>query len=87
MLGRSAHLKVLIEETTGLGSWVQAVVVVWGDFPAAVVESDNLVYLHGDELDSWLASQPPKLSPRDQRLIELALEAEVVAPPAPPIGV
>jgi len=86
VLSRAATLKMRIEEETRLRTWVQAVVVIWGEFAAGIVETDNVVYLHGDRLASWLESQPAKLSKRDQRLIELALEAERVAPPAVPIA-
>jgi hypothetical protein len=43
--------------------WVQAVVVLWCDFPAGYVESDSVVYLHGDRLHDWLNNQPPRLAP------------------------
>jgi len=62
------------------------IVVIWGEFPAGVVETEKVVYLHGDRLADWLHLQPAKLSTRDQRFIELALEAERVAPPAVPVA-
>ena len=34
--------------------WVQAVVVVWGDFPQRLIEDRRLVFVHGDDLASWL---------------------------------
>jgi hypothetical protein len=37
--------------------WVQAVVVIWGDFPQRHLEDGKLVFLHGDELASWLREQ------------------------------
>lgn len=86
MLTRAAGLKRRIEEETRLRTWVQAVVVIWGDFPAGIVEIEQIVYVHGSRLAAWLEVQPERLSIRDQRLIELALEAEMVAPPAAPIA-
>lgn len=41
--------------------WVQGVVVLWCDFPAGWVESESVVYLHGDRLHDWLHSQPARL--------------------------
>lgn len=34
--------------------WVQAVVVIWGDFPQRCVEDGKLVFVHGDDLAGWL---------------------------------
>jgi hypothetical protein len=63
--------------------WVTAVVVIWGDFALRRCEGDRVVYLHGAELASWLVEQPPKLSDRDRRLIQLAFSAQVVGKSAP----
>lgn len=86
MRGASARLKERIESATQLRPWVQAVVVVWGSFPQGRAEGDRVVYVAGERLADWLIEQDERLAPRDQRLIELALEAELVAPPAPPVG-
>jgi hypothetical protein len=37
--------------------WVQAAVVIWGDFPQRLLEDGKLVYVHGDELSGWLRNQ------------------------------
>jgi hypothetical protein len=42
--------------------WVQAVVVVWGDFPQRRHDENRVIYLHGDELVEWLVAQPRTLS-------------------------
>lgn len=44
--------------------WVQAVVVLWCDFPAGYVESDSVVYLHGGRVYDWLNNQAPGLTPQ-----------------------
>jgi hypothetical protein len=36
---------------------VQPVVVIWGEFEQRRRESDGVVYVHGDELTSWLRSR------------------------------
>jgi hypothetical protein len=41
-------------ERAGRGGWVQAAVVIWGDFPQGLVEDGKLVFLHGDRLVEWL---------------------------------
>lgn len=82
MRGAAANLKEHIESATQLRPWVQAVVVIWGDFPIGQGEGDRVVYVAGDRLASWLRCRDETLSPRNQRLVQLALEAELVAPPA-----
>jgi hypothetical protein len=85
-LRMSAHqLSHKIKFATGLSKWVQPVVVVWGDFDGAV-EGDGVWLIHGDALSAWLGSQDHWLSLRDQRLIELAIEAGFVARPAAAIA-
>jgi len=49
-----------VARTTGERTWVQPVVVVWGDFEAGIVDSDGVVYVHGDRLVDWLRSIPPR---------------------------
>jgi len=49
-----------VARTTGERVWVQPVVVVWGDFEAGLVDSDGVVYVHGDRLVEWLRSIPPR---------------------------
>lgn len=78
----AATLKERLEEqTTTLRLWVQAVVVIWGTFEQQPTEQDKVVYLHGDALTTWLSGRHDRLSPRDRSLIELAMRAELVAPP------
>ena len=38
--------------------WVQAVVVVWSDFPAGCVADGRCVYIHGSRLAEWLSRRP-----------------------------
>jgi len=46
VLGRARH-----QYRESRRGWVQAVVVIWGEFPQ---RCGKLVFLHGDELASWL---------------------------------
>lgn len=86
MCAAAARLKDRIESETQVRPWVQAVVVIWGNFPQRQTEEGRVVYVAGDDLRCWLMTQKGRLSPRDQRLIELALDAGLVAPPAEPIA-
>jgi len=51
-----AHLK----RAHSRASWVQAVVVIWGDFPQDHVHVGHVVYVAGDRLRRWLLDQPPR---------------------------
>lgn len=81
----AVNLKSRIEAETGLRRWVQAVVVVWGDFGQGASEVDNVVYLAGDELESWLRSRPARLSPRDLSLLQHGMDSELIVPRAAPL--
>ncbi len=48
---------------TGSHLWVQAVVVIWSDFPAGCVVDGRCVYIHGSRLAGWLARRPHQLDP------------------------
>lgn len=50
------HLKL----THGEASWVQAVVVIWGDFPQQALRVRNVDYVAGSHLRTWLLAHPPK---------------------------
>jgi hypothetical protein len=47
----------------GGAPWVQAVVVVWGDFPQGRHEEENVVYIRGEELRSWVEGLNERLNP------------------------
>jgi hypothetical protein len=85
MRGASAHLKEQLSATTRLTCWVQAVVVIWGHFPEGEAVRDNVAYVSGERLEEWLLRQPGRLSPRDQQLIKLGLDADIVVGPAAPL--
>jgi hypothetical protein len=55
----------------GLG-WINAVVVVWADFPDRVIEHDKVTYVHGEELAAWLEGRPQRtaLTERQRAAIE-----------------
>lgn len=60
MRRRAAEVKEWIEVDTGQRLWVQAVVVIWGDFPAGLVEHDRVIHIAGDRLSDWLLSRPAR---------------------------
>jgi hypothetical protein len=53
--------------------WVQAVVVVWGEFQQRCIEDNRVVYIHGSELLDWLRRQPGRLSADDCRQVHEAV--------------
>jgi hypothetical protein len=46
--------------------WVQAVAVVWGEFPRQPHEGDRVAYVNGYDLADWLLRQPERM-PRERR--------------------
>jgi hypothetical protein len=47
-----------VEQLTGRRLWVQAVVVIWSEFPAGCVTDGRCVFIHGSRLAAWLARRP-----------------------------
>ena len=47
-----------VAQVTGRRLWVQAVVVIWSEFPAGCVVDGRCVYIHGSRLAAWLARRP-----------------------------
>lgn len=62
VLGAAAGLKGDIERRTGHRTWVQAVVVFWGEFPEGLVETGNCIFIHGTRLLAWMQSRPNRFS-------------------------
>jgi hypothetical protein len=61
---RSSALRIHdeLDRLLGRGTWVQAAVVVWGEFPQGRHEEGNVVYVRGEELLTWLRELPPRLT-------------------------
>ena len=74
-LSYSVGLNKAITSRCGDKPWVQAVVVLWSDFPQQELNAGNVMYLHGSRLKDWLISQPPKLGTGAQAMIAGALAA------------
>lgn len=57
----------------GHAPWVQAVVVIWGDFPQARHTEEEVVYLEGEQLIPWLTELPQKLNAPQRAALITAL--------------
>jgi hypothetical protein len=57
-LAAAANLKEDIQLQTGHRVWVQAVVVLWNDFPEELVDDGRCVFVHGSRLRAWLEDRP-----------------------------
>ena len=56
--------------------WVAPVMVIWADFPQRVVDENQCVYVHGDELVSWLRGREQRIAPsRMQTIVEAVTAA------------
>lgn len=75
MRGASASRKEALEASTGIRTWVQAVVVVWAPFPQRHAQSDGIAYVAGQALASWLLNQPRKLEDATISKLAAALHA------------
>jgi hypothetical protein len=54
--GQAKELSGRIRDETGRPAWVTAAVVIWGHFPEGLVQLDNVTYIGGERLASWLES-------------------------------
>jgi hypothetical protein len=73
--GGAKRIKLALEERLGSPApWVQAVVVVWGDFPQGHYEERDVVYVRGDELRKWLTTAPQKLNAPQRAALVTALQ-------------
>jgi hypothetical protein len=61
----AAALRHDVERLTGQRLWVQAVVVIWSEFPAGCVTDGRCVFIHGARLAGWLARRPHQLDPAE----------------------
>ena len=52
-----------VARVSGRRLWVQAVVVIWSDFPAGCVTDGRCVFIHGSRLAGWLSRRPHQLEP------------------------
>lgn len=64
-LSAAARLKEDIERRTGRRTWVQAVVVLWSDFPQGLVDDGRCVFVHGSRLRAWMQNRPDRLGDVD----------------------
>jgi hypothetical protein len=81
-LAAAANLRREIEDSTGTPGWVQAVVVVWSEFPAGCLQDGRCVFISGPRLIDWLRRRPDQLSP--ERAGELHAALQRLAPGSPP---
>jgi hypothetical protein len=74
------RVKLELEQRLGFRApWVQPVVVVWGDFPQHLHEEDGVVYVHGNNLPSWLSNLPQKANgPQRAAYVEALKEVRAV---------
>lgn len=59
----ASALRSDVERLSGRRLWVQAVVVLWSEFPAGCVADGRCVYIHGSRLTDWLTRRPHQLDP------------------------
>jgi hypothetical protein len=71
----ASALRSDVARVTGRRLWVQAVVVIWSDFPAGCVADGRCVFIHGSRLADWLARRPHQLDPLEADDVAVAVSA------------
>jgi len=56
----SAALKERIQDGTGVRTWVEPVVVLWGQFDQGPTQVNNVTFIRGSELVDWLCGTHPQ---------------------------
>ena len=73
--GGAVRVKLAVEQRIGSRApWVQAVVVVWGDFPQGYHEEQDVIYLRADRLVPWLCALPEKVNAPQRAALVTALQ-------------
>ncbi|MGH2856970.1 MAG: nuclease-related domain-containing protein [Solirubrobacteraceae bacterium] len=78
-LSDAGALRDEVLQVAGQRLWVQAVVVLWSEFPAGVVADGRCAYVHGSRLADWLARRPHQLADADSEAViaAIALTAQI----------
>ena len=66
-----------VARVTGRRLWVQAVVVIWSEFPAGCIADGRCVFIHGSRLAGWLGRRPHQLDPFEADDVAVAVAALV----------
>ena len=66
-----------VARVTGRRLWVQAVVVIWSEFPAGCIADGRCVFIHGSRLADWLGRRPHQLDPFEADDVAVAVAALV----------
>ncbi len=53
---QAADVSNRLRQETGRGAWVTAAIVIWGHFPAGLIEHDHVTYIAGGRLAACLTS-------------------------------
>jgi nuclease-like protein len=73
--GSAVELKEQIGRAGIPSPYVQAVVVIWGNFPQRLHIEEQVTYIAGDELLAWLCRRPVRFSRRQVTRLETAVHA------------
>jgi hypothetical protein len=74
VLSAAARLEKELAERCSAEVVVQAVVVLWAEFPARVLEDGPCVFIDGEALAGWLEARPKLLAPEQIPEIGRALQ-------------
>lgn len=71
---QGVELHDLIKRRCGMNVWVDAVIVLWAEFPQRAVEGRSMAYVHGDHVVEWLLSRRARLNANQIDQITAALQ-------------
>jgi hypothetical protein len=83
MRGAAAELADDLLSATGQRPWVKPVIVIWAPFEQHTLENSGVLWIHGNALRDWLATQEIKLADGRREQLARAIKALPRASSAP----
>ncbi len=69
----ATNLRERVERIAARRLWVQAVVVLWSEFPAGCVVDGRCVYIHGSRLANWISRRPHQFDAAEADVVSAAV--------------
>lgn len=72
-LADATSLRECVQRIAERRMWVQAVVVLWSEFPAGCVADGRCVYIHGSRLAEWMSRRPNQFDEAEREAVDAAV--------------
>jgi hypothetical protein len=73
VLADATSLRECVQRIAERRMWVQAVVVLWSEFPAGCVADGRCVYIHGSRLAEWMSRRPHQFDEAEREAVDAAV--------------